>query len=43
VFWQGKEGFQFHRFTDLEQTFPTEEEAEAFGLAVARAWIDSEK
>ena len=40
VYWQGEGSVQFHRFTDLVKTFLTEEEAEAFGFAVARAWVD---
>ena len=30
----------YHQFNELERTFLTEEEAEAFCFAVARAWVD---
>ena len=35
--------FQYQQFTDLEKTFVTETEAEAYGFTVARTWIDHER
>jgi hypothetical protein len=35
-----KHEFQYHEFPEVEQTFPTQEEAIAFGFTIARAWID---
>lgn len=32
----------YHQFNDLEKTFLTEEEAEAFGFNVAGDWIDKD-
>jgi hypothetical protein len=42
VAWQADDGFRFRRFSDLAQTFLTEEEGEAFGLVVARNWVDEQ-
>jgi hypothetical protein len=33
----------YHQFNDLEKTFLTEEEAEAFGFNVAGDWIDKDR
>lgn len=35
--------FVYHRFTELDQTFLTEEAAEAYGFMVARAWVDQKR
>jgi hypothetical protein len=42
AYWQGAGPMQFHRFSDLARTFLTEEEAEAFGFGIARAWVDEQ-
>jgi hypothetical protein len=43
VAWQDDEGYRFHRFTNLIRTFLTQEEAEGFGMVVARAWLEKER
>jgi hypothetical protein len=40
VTWWDESGFHSHNFSDLLETFDSEEEAAAFGFAIARAWID---
>jgi hypothetical protein len=42
VAWQGVDGYRFHRFTNLVQTFKTEEDAEVFGFGAARTWVDEQ-
>jgi hypothetical protein len=44
VFWSDEKNFHYHRFQNpnaKSQIFPTETEAELFGLLIARAWIEN--
>jgi hypothetical protein len=41
VSWDG-DGFHYHQLQHLDKTFTTEEQALAYGFAVARNWIDRE-
>jgi hypothetical protein len=42
VMWQDENGFHSHEFVYPDIVLNTEKEATAYGLAVARAWIDKE-
>jgi hypothetical protein len=43
VTWWDDDGFHSKYLDEMRETFETEEEATAFGFAVARAWIEDNR